>query len=317
VRVTGIGDATAIAVSANRSCALRSTGAVSCWGDDLDAALGRADVAHCAGNVACSKTPVTVANLPAATSVAVGDGHVCALLASGTLECWGANGKGQLGTGSTAGPEICNINNGVAAGPSDCSTTPVTVVPGSAGATRCDSASSLQTCQAAAGCTSFVSTVCATGLVCESLAPAGCVDPSWAEWPMPNNDVDVAAGAPNAASYVDEGDTMIDAVTGLEWQKDGVPLGMLTLPQAVAACATLRLGGHDGWRLPSIIELVSTSDFSDRPSIDLNFFPAAPGVAFWSGTPVAGSSDHGWAVVYAGSPGIVRADEPHEVRCVR
>ncbi|MDP1807231.1 MAG: RCC1 domain-containing protein, partial [Acidimicrobiales bacterium] len=46
-------------------------------------------------------TPATVTTTTTAIStVASGNGHSCALLANGTVECWGANANGQLGNGS-------------------------------------------------------------------------------------------------------------------------------------------------------------------------------------------------------------------------
>jgi hypothetical protein len=42
------------------------------------------------------------------------------------------------------------------------------------------------------GCATFTASQCADGTVCERIAPAACVDPQWAEWPMPNSAADVA-----------------------------------------------------------------------------------------------------------------------------
>jgi alpha-tubulin suppressor-like RCC1 family protein len=54
----------------------------------------------------CSKrqsqlTPLAVAGISTATQVVAGNTHVCVLLASGAIQCWGSNLAGELGNGST------------------------------------------------------------------------------------------------------------------------------------------------------------------------------------------------------------------------
>lgn len=64
----------------------------------------------------------------------------------------------------------------------------------------------------------------------------------------------------NPARYFDRGDgTVTDLVTGLMWQQ--TPAYHLTFDQAVAAAGSVRTGGYDDWRLPSIKELYSLIDF--------------------------------------------------------
>jgi hypothetical protein len=73
-----------IAGNANGLCVARSDGAVRCWYDQL---TGAGDA---------------VPGLTGAQQLALGDEHGCALVADGTVHCWGANELGQLGTRTPA-----------------------------------------------------------------------------------------------------------------------------------------------------------------------------------------------------------------------
>ena len=68
----------------------------------------------------------------------------------------------------------------------------------------------------------------------------------------------------NAQSYTDNGDgTVTDNVTGLTWQQD--PGEKMTWPEAVAYLDEFNeaaLGGYSDWRIPTIKELYSLTDFS-------------------------------------------------------
>ena len=77
------------------SCALLTDGQVKCWGKNSQGQLGN-------GNTTSSEpTPVEVSGITTATSIALGGDHSCALLANGTMKCWGRNANGQLGDGTT------------------------------------------------------------------------------------------------------------------------------------------------------------------------------------------------------------------------
>jgi hypothetical protein len=147
----------------------------------------------------------------------------------------------------------------------------------------------------------------------------------WAEWPMPNCQSDVTAGAPNLASYTDNGDgTVTDNVTKLMWQQV-VPTTKYAWDAAKAYCPTLTLAGHSDWRLPSIIELVSIVDLDPNPTsgpgINPTYFPSTPVGNTWSSTPSAASSSDAWYVYFAnggvGGPGAVGMSYKSNVRCVR
>lgn len=191
------------------------------------------------------------------------------------------------------------------------------------GARACGSATSLQTCSVAAtGCTAFAApTACATDLICARRAPADCVNPHWADWPAPNNATDVTGGAPNPASFTDNGDrTVADNVTGLMWQQDVRP-DRYNWNDASRYCASLSLGGHADWRLPSLIEMFSIVDNGRaNPAIDPTYFPGtSPSIPFWSSTPVAGSQVGEFADITFNSGGTFYSGAAAQwlVRCVR
>jgi alpha-tubulin suppressor-like RCC1 family protein len=85
--------ASALGSMEDATCAVAG-GAVYCWGDNTDYELGD-------GTNIERHSPVAVVGLPsAALAVAEGNQHTCALLADGTVECWGYNFLGALGNGS-------------------------------------------------------------------------------------------------------------------------------------------------------------------------------------------------------------------------
>jgi alpha-tubulin suppressor-like RCC1 family protein len=112
VMVSGLTQATAIAMGYDYACALSRDGTVQCWGSNNGGQLGN-------GSTANSTTPVPASNLTGATAVATGWYHTCALLKDGTVACWGTNADGELGLGSTFGPQTCGMDT--------CSLTPVKV----------------------------------------------------------------------------------------------------------------------------------------------------------------------------------------------
>jgi alpha-tubulin suppressor-like RCC1 family protein len=93
VAVTGITSSpTAVGAGAGFACALLSTGTVECWGDNVSGDLGNPDASTPSPN------PVPVVNLTDATGLAVGSDFACALIAGGSVECWGDNTYGILGS---------------------------------------------------------------------------------------------------------------------------------------------------------------------------------------------------------------------------
>ena len=145
---------------------------------------------------------------------------------------------------------------------------------------------------------------------------AGAPDLAWAAWPMPNP---AGALAPNAVVYdVATPGVVVDTVTGLWWQR-AVDAGKLDWPSAKAYCEGLSLAGHDDWRFPTRVELVSIVDFTTRdPAIDATAFPGTPSEGFWSASRVAGAASAAWYVDFgAGSTYSFFVDDAERVRCVR
>src|SRR5215471_9120552 len=91
-------------------------------------------------------------------------------------------------------------------------------------------------------------------------------------------------GHPPASTRYDlSADTARDVGTGLTWQR-AVPAQTFTFAEASSYCVELVLGGMDGWRLPSLTELLTLIDEGARagPMIDRAAFPDTPSEAFWS-----------------------------------
>jgi alpha-tubulin suppressor-like RCC1 family protein len=119
ISVSGITTATQIAAGGQASCALLQAGQVDCWGANGYGELGDGTTAGPDCNMGCSPTPVQVSGIIAATQISAGAYHSCAVLSGGEIQCWGWNDTGQLGDGSSTGPDSCSGN--------PCSTAPTSV----------------------------------------------------------------------------------------------------------------------------------------------------------------------------------------------
>jgi alpha-tubulin suppressor-like RCC1 family protein len=99
-----VAGAVAVTAGAYHSCALLGNGSAACWGYNHD------------GETGTSPTPsntiaISARQIDAATGAGVqgttaqGGYHTCAVLTNGSVSCWGYNGYGELGNGTTSGPQ--------------------------------------------------------------------------------------------------------------------------------------------------------------------------------------------------------------------
>ena len=89
-----------LGVRSSHTCAVMTDGRVTCWGLNADGQVGNGVFT---GSVAI---PLTVLGVSGATQVVGGQQHTCALVAGGSVKCWGDNGLGQLGDGSNVDSAI-------------------------------------------------------------------------------------------------------------------------------------------------------------------------------------------------------------------
>jgi alpha-tubulin suppressor-like RCC1 family protein len=106
--------------SASHSCGVTNGGSAYCWGWNSDGQLGDGSTDSSLGYE--REAPVEAVGGHTFADVTVGFWFSCGVTTAGGAYCWGTDSTGQLGIGSTSGPQLCYI---VA-----CSPTPVPVSSG-------------------------------------------------------------------------------------------------------------------------------------------------------------------------------------------
>ena len=139
---------------------------------------------------------------------------------------------------------------------------------------------------------------------------------------LPAPTIGIANIDTNPSDYTISGPTVIDNITGLQWQRvdDDTTRNWV---EAGDYCATLTLGGFEDWRLPSFRELHSIIDFGNSNLIiEQTTFPDTNSDVYWTATRAAGDSNFGantiWIISFLnGFNGGQPQNNSHFVRCVR
>jgi alpha-tubulin suppressor-like RCC1 family protein len=87
-----------ISVQENNTCAITSLDKLKCWGTNASGQVGNGTT----GGVI--STPTIIDAATNYKQVQVGNYHTCGITSTDQLKCWGSNGNGRLGDGTTIGP---------------------------------------------------------------------------------------------------------------------------------------------------------------------------------------------------------------------
>jgi hypothetical protein len=98
-----------IATGAAHACVVKTTGEVLCWGAGTHGELGSESLAETATPLSVGALGHVVAS-GAEGSISAGEHHTCVVSAtSGNVLCWGDNGRGQLGNGTTEAARVSAV----------------------------------------------------------------------------------------------------------------------------------------------------------------------------------------------------------------
>jgi alpha-tubulin suppressor-like RCC1 family protein len=109
----------AIEIGGSHSCAITTSGSAKCWGENTYGQLGDGTTANKLTAVVVTGLTSGIATISAGGSVAPTSYLACALTTAGKVKCWGSNGSGQLGDGTTTQRtipiDVLGLASGIAA----------------------------------------------------------------------------------------------------------------------------------------------------------------------------------------------------------
>ncbi len=139
----------------------------------------------------------------------------------------------------------------------------------------------------------------------------------FASWRIPHPTAGEGAGNPHSYD-ASSAEVVVDRVTGLLWQRQ-VDAALRSWEEATSHCACLALAGHDDWRLPTRMELVSIVDYTrDSPAIDPTAFPGTAPAWFWTSSRWADDASFAWYIYFEnGFSNFIDHTARYRTRCVR
>ncbi len=98
---------TKVVVGETFACGLTTAGTVYCWGTETFGELGNGVTSLVSATPLQAQIPgLGGPNQIKVTDVSAGENHVCVLLSTSIVDCWGRNDRGQAGTGTAGGPVL-------------------------------------------------------------------------------------------------------------------------------------------------------------------------------------------------------------------
>jgi alpha-tubulin suppressor-like RCC1 family protein len=105
-----------VVAQGDQTCVLLFSGKVRCWGSNTYGQLGYSNGGSAVGDNEHPSSTGDVSLGGIASQLTVGSLHTCALMDTGAVRCWGYNGVGQVGNGSTGAtfnPTVYDVSLGV------------------------------------------------------------------------------------------------------------------------------------------------------------------------------------------------------------
>ena len=137
--------------------------------------------------------------------------------------------------------------------------------------------------------------------------------------------------AQSSDQYTDNGDTVLENSTGLEWEKETADINgdgsinssdQVTWQQAATYCENAVTGNYSDWRLPESPELASLLDPTQPSHPYINPIFESEAARYWSNTTERNDKGYKNTVHFMSADGSIRGEPTtsaflHYVRCVR